>query len=504
MLSKNETISLGEIERIVAGQHHDPHSVLGAHPGPDGVTIRALRPLASRSDRRAARRQQATRCTHLHQGVFEVTVPGSAGSVRDYRLEVRYVNGEPAAAGRPLPAPADARRARPAPDRRGQARAAVARARRAAVARPAPRSPSGRRTRAASGWSATSTSGTGGRTRCGRSAGPGYGSCSCPASRPAPGYKFSICGPDGVWRDKADPMATYAELPPATALGRVPVGLRVGRRRMAGRARRAAAADQPDVRLRGAPRLVAARPVLPRARRSSWPPTSPTSGSPTWSSCRSPSIRSAARGGTRSPPTTRRPRGSAPPTTSGSSSTPCTRRASASSSTGCPRTSRATRGRWPSSTAPPVRALRPPAGRAPRLGHAGVQLRPLRGAELPRRQRHLLARGVPHRRAAGRRGRVDALPGLLAQGGRVGAQRARRPGEPGRDLVPAGGQRHLLQAGARDHDDRRGVDRLAGRLAAGAPGRPRVRLQVEHGLDERHARVHGASTRSTGSTTTTS
>ena len=47
MLSKDETVSLGEIERIVAGQHHDPHSVLGAHPGPDGVTIRALRPLAA-------------------------------------------------------------------------------------------------------------------------------------------------------------------------------------------------------------------------------------------------------------------------------------------------------------------------------------------------------------------------------------------------------------------------------------------------------------------------
>ena len=39
--------SLGEIERIAAGQHHDPHSVLGAHPGPDGVIIRAFRPLAT-------------------------------------------------------------------------------------------------------------------------------------------------------------------------------------------------------------------------------------------------------------------------------------------------------------------------------------------------------------------------------------------------------------------------------------------------------------------------
>src|SRR5260370_41587647 len=40
-------VSLGEIERIVAGAHHDPHSILGAHSGPGGVVIRTLRPLAA-------------------------------------------------------------------------------------------------------------------------------------------------------------------------------------------------------------------------------------------------------------------------------------------------------------------------------------------------------------------------------------------------------------------------------------------------------------------------
>jgi len=29
-------ISLGEIDRVIAGTHHDPHSILGAHPGPTG------------------------------------------------------------------------------------------------------------------------------------------------------------------------------------------------------------------------------------------------------------------------------------------------------------------------------------------------------------------------------------------------------------------------------------------------------------------------------------
>ena len=84
-----------------------------------------------------------------------------------------------------------------------------------------------------------------------------------PGVEPGTRYKFSVCGPDGVWRDKADPMATFAEMPPATASVVYQSAYDVGRRRLARRARRAAAADQPDVRLRGAPRVLAARAVLP-------------------------------------------------------------------------------------------------------------------------------------------------------------------------------------------------------------------------------------------------
>ncbi len=55
-------------------------------------------------------------------------------------------------------------------------------------------------------------------------------------------YKFSVCGPDGVWREKADPMASYAEVPPATASVVYQSDLRVARRRLAGGA---AHAEQP-------------------------------------------------------------------------------------------------------------------------------------------------------------------------------------------------------------------------------------------------------------------
>src|ERR1700683_3627172 len=80
-------ISQGEIDRVVAGQHHDPHSVLGAHPGPDGITVRALRPLA-RSVTLVLDDGRRVPMTHLHQGVFTVTLPEE--KVPDYRLATSY------------------------------------------------------------------------------------------------------------------------------------------------------------------------------------------------------------------------------------------------------------------------------------------------------------------------------------------------------------------------------------------------------------------------------
>ena len=63
----------------------------------------------------------------------------------------------------------------------------------------------------------------------------------------------------------------------------------------------------------------------------------------------------------------------------------------------------------------PLRARRPAPRRASRLGHARLQPRPHRGAELPARERPLLAARAPRRRAPRRRGRLDALPRLLAR-----------------------------------------------------------------------------------------
>src|ERR1700747_585548 len=87
---KSADVSLGEIERIVAGQHHDPHSVLGAHPGPDGVIIRALRPLAPAV---TAVLDDGRRLPieHVPEGVFAVTVPDE--KVPGYRIAAGYGSG---------------------------------------------------------------------------------------------------------------------------------------------------------------------------------------------------------------------------------------------------------------------------------------------------------------------------------------------------------------------------------------------------------------------------
>src|SRR5215467_14343893 len=91
-------VSLGEIERIVAGQHYDPHSVLGAHPGPDGVVIRALRPMA-KSVTAVLDDGRRLPMTHVHQGIFAVTVPDEDEKVPGYRIATVYPAAPGAQAG---------------------------------------------------------------------------------------------------------------------------------------------------------------------------------------------------------------------------------------------------------------------------------------------------------------------------------------------------------------------------------------------------------------------
>ncbi|MEX5717674.1 1,4-alpha-glucan branching protein GlgB [Geodermatophilus maliterrae] len=80
-----------DLRAIVDGWSRDPHRVLGAHPSADGWVVRSLRPNAvavavvDQDDARHEARQ-------IHDGgVFEAALPRQPG---DYRIEVTYGNAE--------------------------------------------------------------------------------------------------------------------------------------------------------------------------------------------------------------------------------------------------------------------------------------------------------------------------------------------------------------------------------------------------------------------------
>ncbi|HEV7419841.1 MAG TPA: 1,4-alpha-glucan branching protein GlgB [Mycobacterium sp.] len=75
-----------ELHRLLAGEHHDPHSILGAHEYTDHTVIRVLRPHAVGV--RAIVGGERFSFTHVEGGLFAGAVPYT--NLADYRLEVGY------------------------------------------------------------------------------------------------------------------------------------------------------------------------------------------------------------------------------------------------------------------------------------------------------------------------------------------------------------------------------------------------------------------------------
>jgi len=92
MKSQTPTAARSDLERLIDLEHSDPHAILGAHPGPGGVSVRAYRPDASRvflliDD--GVRREMAAR---PQAGFFEIFIPGRE-QVFSYRLEILHRDG---------------------------------------------------------------------------------------------------------------------------------------------------------------------------------------------------------------------------------------------------------------------------------------------------------------------------------------------------------------------------------------------------------------------------
>ena len=215
-------ISLGEIDRVIAGTHHDPHSILGAHPGPDGVVVRVLRPLA-KSVTVVLSDGQRFPAEHLHEGVFTATLP--VGQTPDYRIAVSYDDGK----GGSLPEiiADDPYRFLPTLGEVDLHLIGEGRHENLWEVLGAHVKQYGDVTGTAFSVWAPNAHGVrvigdfnhwDGRGHPMRSlGGTGVWELFVPDVGDGTRYKFDVAGPDGQWRRKADPMANLAERPPATA-----------------------------------------------------------------------------------------------------------------------------------------------------------------------------------------------------------------------------------------------------------------------------------------------
>lgn len=89
--------STEELDRLVHGEHGDPHTVLGPHPYDGGLTVRVYKPLATRVSIRWGDDEEAE-LAHEHEGVWAGVLPLT--DVPDYRVSVAYGRRAPPRAAR--------------------------------------------------------------------------------------------------------------------------------------------------------------------------------------------------------------------------------------------------------------------------------------------------------------------------------------------------------------------------------------------------------------------
>ena len=214
-----------EVERLLGGAHHSPHDVLGGSVLPDGLVVRALRPGADKVVLVLGGAEYEM--SPLHEGgMFEVVVPGF-DHVPEYRLRVSYGEAEFVADDpyRFLPTlgeidlhlvsegrherlwtvlGAHVRRYESPPGSPGGAVVGTSFAVWA---------PNARGVRVAGDFNFWDS-----RAHPMRSLGSsGIWELFVPGVGSGAHYKFHVLGADSRWREKADPFAFAADVPPANA-----------------------------------------------------------------------------------------------------------------------------------------------------------------------------------------------------------------------------------------------------------------------------------------------
>ena len=219
MVGPNQPVGSSQSRLVAAGRHHDPHSVLGPHLADGAVTIRTLRPLATSVCAIIA----ATRFgfTHEIDGIWSCTL--DLLQVPDYRIEVTYgadvrVTDDPY---RFLPTLGELDLHLIAEGRHEELWQVLGAHTTSYETLSGPVTgtafavwaPNARGVRVVGDfnfWDGTS--------HPMRSLGAsGIWELFVPDVLDGTSYKFAILGPDDHWHLKADPMAQYAEVPPATA-----------------------------------------------------------------------------------------------------------------------------------------------------------------------------------------------------------------------------------------------------------------------------------------------
>ena len=229
------------LDAVAAGSHHDPHSVLGIHPGTDArgrprVDVRARRPLA-RSVTAVFADGTRVPLEHVRGGIWEGTRSGEAGATSSSRPTTTARTSSPTTPTVIGPAIGEldlhliregrheelwrvlGAHVREIDGSKGTAFTVWA--------------PNARAVRVVGDFN--SWDGAGARDALdGRPA--ASGSCSSRASARARPTSSSCCARSGEWVLKADPMARFAEVPPATASVVIDSVVHLGRRRVDERA----------------------------------------------------------------------------------------------------------------------------------------------------------------------------------------------------------------------------------------------------------------------------